>query len=424
MERPLPPVLVQKFGGTSVDGPERVRNAARRVLAARQAGYAVVVVVSAPGDMTDRLLEQARELSPRPNPRELDVLLSTGEQISIALMAMALEAMGQPAVSLTGLQAGIRTDGVHGKARILRVDPDRILAELRQGKVVVVAGFQGVDPQLDITTLGRGGSDLTAVALAAALGAEGCEIFTDVDGVYTADPRIVPGARRLDVISHEEMLELASLGAQVMQARSVEYAMRLGVALRVRSSFSDGPGTWIRRDPYVEHVPVVTGVACDRKTARITLLGLPDRPGVAHGLFAAVAERQVNVDLIIQSAQREGRTDISFTVPEDEFDPALEAARRVAADLGAQAVEHDRDIAKVSVVGAGMLNTPGVAARIFGALAEAGINIQLVGCSEIKVSCVVARSEAERAVRALHDAFGLDRSGQWQPAAPGRRADA
>ncbi|HEX6989895.1 MAG TPA: aspartate kinase, partial [Bacillota bacterium] len=337
----------------------------------------------------------------------LDVLLSTGEQISIALVAMALEAAGQPALSLTGRQAGIRTDGVHGKARILRVDPDRVLEGLAAGRVVVVAGFQGVDPEEDITTLGRGGSDLTAVALAAALQAQACEIYTDVDGVYTADPRIVPDARRLEVINHAEMLELASLGAQVMQARSIEYAMRLGVDLRVRSSFVDGPGTWIRRDAYMEHVPVVTGVTCDRHTAKITVIDLPDRPGTAWDLFAAVADRQVNVDLIIQSASRGGTVDLSFTVPEDEFEAAREAAEAAAQALGASGIITDTGIAKVSVVGAGMMNTPGVAARIFEALGRAGINIGLIGCSEIKVSCVVARDQADAAVRALHEAFGL-----------------
>lgn len=404
---PREPILVQKFGGTSVRGPERIRNAVNRILAARRGGYAVVVVVSAPGGMTDDLLAQARELNPNPSRRELDVLLSTGEQISIALVAMALEAAGQPAMSLTGLQAGIYTDGVHGKARILRVDPERVSEGLRAGRVVVVAGFQGVDPEHDITTLGRGGSDLTAVALAAALKAEACEIYTDVDGVYTADPRIVPGARRLEAVTHAEMLELASLGAQVMQARSIEYAMRLGVDLRVRSSLVEGPGTWIRRDAYVEHIPVVTGVTCDRKTAKITVLDLPDRPGAAWELFAAVADRQVNVDLIIQSASRDGTVDLTFTVPEDEFQAAQEAAAQAARSLGAAGIATDDGIAKVSVVGAGMMNTPGVAARIFGALGQAGINIDLIGCSEIKVSCVVAREQAEAAVRVLHDAFDL-----------------
>ncbi|MFS8570145.1 MAG: aspartate kinase [Thermaerobacter sp.] len=401
------PIIVQKFGGTSVDGPQRIRNVVKHILAARQRGYRVVVVVSAPGDMTDDLLAQARELNPDPNRRELDVLLSTGEQISIALVAMALEAAGQPALSLTGLQAGIYTDGAHGKARILRVDPERVLEGLDEGRVVVVAGFQGVDPEQDITTLGRGGSDLTAVALAAALNAEACEIFTDVDGVYTADPRIVPNARRLDAITHAEMLELASLGAQVMQARSIEYAMRLGVDLRVRSSLVDGPGTWIRRDAYVDHIPVVTGVTCDRKTAKITVIDMPDRPGAAWELFSAVADRQVNVDLIIQSASRNGTVDLTFTVPEDEFAAAREAAEAAARSLGASGISTDTNIAKVSVVGAGMMNTPGVAARIFGALGQAGINIDLIGCSEIKVSCVVAREKAEAAVRVLHDAFNL-----------------
>lgn len=404
------PVLVQKFGGTSVNGPERVRRAAERAIAARQQGYAVVMVVSAPGKMTDELLAQARELNPRPSRRELDVLLSTGEQISIAYMAMALEALGQPALSLTGLQAGIKTDDNHGNARILEVDARRVVAGLQEGRVVVVAGFQGVDAGQDITTLGRGGSDLTAVALAAALGAEACEIYTDVDGVYTADPRVVPEARPLAAITPEEMLELASLGAQVLQPRSVEYAMRLDVPLVVRSAFGSGPGTQIRRDAYVNDMPVVSGVTCDKNTAKIAVLGVPDQPGVAYALFKAVADRSINVDLIIQTASRNGRADMSFTVPDEEFEGAREAAEEVAAQLGAEGVSGSRDIAKVSVVGAGMMNTPGVAAQIFGALGDAGINIEMIGCSEIKVSCVVPRADAERAVRTLHSAFNLDRS--------------
>lgn len=409
------PVLVQKFGGSSVDGVDRIRNAAGHVLAALEEGYAVAVVVSAPGDTTDELLAKAREIDRHPDPRELDVLLSTGEQISIALMAMALQAMGQPAISLTGIQAGIRTDDVHGKASILGVDTERIIKHLNDGKVVVVAGFQGYNERFDITTLGRGGSDLTAVALAAALKAEVCEIYTDVDGVYTADPRIVPDARVLPVISHAEMLELASLGAQVMQARSIEYAMRLDVPIRVRSSFlkrRHNAGTLIRRDPYVDQLPVVTGVTCDRKTSKITIYGLPDRPGIAYRVLAAVAEKNINVDLIIQSAPRRGLADLSFTVSDDDFEAALVAAREVAAEIGAEGVESDSNIAKISIVGAGMMNTPGVAARMFGALGGKGINIQMVGCSEIKVSCVIARENADEAVRVLHDTFGLGETGQ------------
>lgn len=405
------PVIVQKFGGSSVADTERIRNATKHVLSAREDGYAVVVVVSAPGDMTDELIEMARELQQRPNPRELDMLLSTGEQISIARMAMALEAAGQPAISLTGPQAGIRTNGVYGKATITRVNPARVIDGLKAGKVVVVAGFQGLDDNFDINTLGRGGSDLTAVALAAALDAEVCEIYTDVDGVYTADPRIVPKARRLDVISHAEMLEMASLGAQVMQARSIEFAMRLDVPIRVRSSFLDrkeNPGTLIRRDPYVDRIPsVVTGVTCDRDTAKITLHGLPDRPGIAYRVLSAVADRHINVDLIIQSAPRDGLADLSFTVAGNDFEAALEVINQVAADVGAQGVSSDRNIAKVSIVGAGMMNTPGVAAQMFGALGSRAINIQMVGCSEIKVSCVIAREHAEEATRILHEAFGL-----------------
>lgn len=405
------PVIVQKFGGTSVADANRIRNASQHILAACRAGYHVVVVVSAPGSTTDDLLAMAREIQQHPNPRELDVLLSTGEQISIALMAMALEAQGQPAMSLTGPQAGIKTDGLFGKASIVNVDPQRVIEGLRAGKVVVVAGFQGYDANENINTLGRGGSDLTAVALAAALEAEACEIYTDVDGVYTADPRIVPNARPLEVISHAEMLELASLGAQVMQARSIEYAMRLDVPIRVRSSFPehrDRPGTLIRRDPYVEgRNPAVTGVTCDRKTSKITVYGLPDRPGMAYRVLSAVAARNINVDLIIQSAPRDGLADLSFTVADDDFEEALEVTRQVAAAVNAQGVSSDQDIAKISIVGAGMMNTPGVAAQMFGALGEAAINIQMVGCSEIKVSCVIERKHAEEAVRVLHEAFNL-----------------
>lgn len=405
------PIIVQKFGGTSVHGPAKLRNVARKVLAARDAGYAVVVVVSAPGKMTDELLQQASVLNSRPPARELDVLLSTGEQVSIALLSITLAAEGQPAVALTGWQAGIKTDAVHTKARILTVDTSRILRHLADGNVVVVAGFQGLNDNQDITTLGRGGSDLTAVALAAALEAEACEIYTDVDGVYTADPRIVPTARRLSHVSHAEMLEMASLGAGVMQASAIEYAMRLGVVLRVRSSADDGPGTWIGGDDAMLHNRVVTGVACDMNTAKVTLFGLPDRPGVAHKLFAAVAAKAVNVDLIIQTAGREaGTADLSFTVPAGELEKALEAAHAVAEELGGVRVVSRRDVAKVSIVGAGMMNTPGVAAKMFGALGDAGINIDLVGCSEIKVSCIINRDQAERATRVLHEAFELDQA--------------
>lgn len=399
---------VMKFGGTSVASPERVKHVAGRVAAARRAGHDVVAVVSAPGDTTDDLLALARAVHPRPPRRELDVLLSTGEQISIALLAMALDALGVPAVSLTGAQGGILTDATHARARILAVDPRRIRAALDAGQVAVVAGFQGVDPQQDITTLGRGGSDLTAVALAAALKADHCEIYTDVDGIFTADPRIVPEARRLDAIGYEEMMELASLGAQVMQLRAVEYGREHGVRIHVRSTFKEGPGTVIREDETMERKRVVTGVACDKNTAKVTILGVPDRPGVAHQLFAALAADDINVDMIIQSSPRRVTADMSFTVPADDLDRALEIARRVAQELGAEGAVGDADVAKVSIVGAGMISTPGVAAEMFGILAREGINIEMIGSTEIKVSCVVRKARADDATRALHKGFRLD----------------
>lgn len=401
------PVLVQKFGGTSVADAAGVRRAAQRAIAARRRGNHVVMVVSAPGKMTDELVDRGKELNPAPQKRELDVLLSAGEQVSMALMAMALEALGQPAVSLTGRQAGIKTDDNYGNARIVQLDPARVAAGLQAGKIVIVAGFQGFNSADDITTLGRGGSDLTAVALAAALQAQACEIYTDVAGVYTADPRVVPAARPLEAITPEEMLELASLGAQILQPRSIEYAMRLNVPLVVRSANEHGPGTLVRRDAYMNGMPPVTGVTCDRQTAKIAVLGIPDQPGVAYDLFNAVAEEKINVDLIIQTASRDGRADMSFTVPDADYDAALAAAEKVARRLEAEGVSGARNIAKVSVVGAGMMNTPGVAAQIFGALGKAGINIEMIGCSEIKVSCVVPREQAEDAVRTLHDAFEL-----------------
>ena len=401
-------LVVQKYGGSSLADAERIKRVAERVVARRRRGDDIVVVVSAMGDTTDELRDLAFQISPVPPPRELDMLLTAGERISMALLAMAIHNLGFEARSYTGSQAGVITTATHGRARIIDITPGRLRSALDEGAIAIVAGFQGIaQTTKDVTTLGRGASDTTAVALAAALNAEACEIFTDVDGVYTADPRIVPNARRLDAITHAEMLELASLGAQVMQARSIEYAMRLGVDLRVRSSLVDGPGTWIRRDAYVDHIPVVTGVTCDRKTAKITVIDMPDRPGAAWELFSAVADRQVNVDLIIQSASRSGTVDLTFTVPEDEFAAAREAAEAAARSLGASGISTDTNIAKVSVVGAGMMNTPGVAARIFGALGQAGINIDLIGCSEIKVSCVVAREKAEAAVRVLHDAFNL-----------------
>lgn len=401
-------LVVQKYGGTSVATAERVRHVAGRVVATRRAGHAVVVVVSAPGDMTDELIARAREISPRPPARELDMLMAVGEQISIALLSMAIQELGQEAISLTGSQVRILTDGVHTKARILEVDRRRLDAELARGRVVVVAGFQGVTPDHEITTLGRGGSDVTAVALASALGAEVCEIFTDVEGVFSADPRVVPEARKLDVVSYDEMLEMASSGAVVLQTRSVEYAKHYRVRLHVRSTWSEEPGTIVEEVPTMERVRLVTGVTHDLDVARITIRDLPDIPGIAHRIFSALAARHINVDMIVQTASRGGRADISFTVTKADAAPAEEVTREVAREIGAAEVAASQDVAKVSIVGAGMASNPGVAATMFGALAGEGINIQMISTSEIKVSCVVSAGDVHRAVRAVHRAFSLD----------------
>ncbi len=401
-------LIVQKYGGTSVATAERVRHVAGRVVATRRAGHEVVVVVSAPGDMTDELIARAREISLRPPARELDMLLAVGEQISIALLSMAIQELGQEAISLTGSQVRILTDGVHTKARILEVDRRRIDAELARGRVVVVAGFQGVTPDHEITTLGRGGSDVTAVALASALGAAACEIYTDVAGVFSADPRVVPEARKLDVVSYDEMLEMASSGAVVLQTRSVEYAKHYRVRLHVRSTWSEEPGTIVEEVPTMERVRLVTGVTHDLDVARITIRDVPDVPGIAHRIFSALAARHINVDMIVQTASRNGRADISFTVTKADAALAEEVTREVAREIGAGKVAAARDVAKVSIVGAGMASNPGVAATMFGALAGEGINIQMISTSEIKISCVVAAADVHRAVRAVHRAFSLD----------------
>jgi len=414
-------IIVQKFGGTSVADAERVRNVARRVVRTRDAGYAPVVVVSAQGDTTDLLLAKAHEITDRPSGRELDMLLATGEQVSMALLAMAVQALGYPAVSLTGAQVGILTDEAHTKAKIVDVDGSRILRELERGNIVIVAGFQGVTPGDDITTLGRGGSDTTAVALAAALGAEACEIYTDVDGVFSADPRLVPQARKLDEISYDEMLELASLGARVLHLRCVEIARKFGVPLHVRSSFHDRPGTLVRAGAAaagrgqgagcpeegvsVEKGRIVTGIAHNADVAKVTLKGVPDRPGIAARLFGALAAREVNVDMIIQSASRRGINDISFTVSRSDLPTAVEVAEEVRQELDAEAVEHDTGVAKVAIVGAGMISHPGVAARMFRTIADQGVNIQMISTSDISISCVIEAGDVERVVRALHRAF-------------------
>jgi aspartate kinase len=398
-------VIVQKYGGSSVATPERIIRVAERVKGAWRRGP-VAVVVSAMGDTTDDLLALLRQVSDAPPPREVDLLLAAGEQISAALLAAALEARGVPARALLGWQAGIATDGIHGKARIAGVDPERVRATIAEGAVAVVAGFQGVHAG-EITTLGRGGSDTTAVALAAALGCPRCEIYSDVDGVYTADPRVVPAARRLSAIGYDEMMEMAHLGAQVLQIRAVELAEATGLVIVARSSFTDGPGTEIREVGATESEMTVRGVTGSRNIAKVTIRGVPDRPGFAHRLFAALAGHSVNVDTIVQSAPRDGRSDIIFTVARDDLPRTFEVARAAAAEVGAEAAAEE-DVAMVSVVGAGMVTRPGVAATMFGALAEAGVNIEAITTSEIKISCMIRAADLEKAVRAVHAAFGLD----------------
>lgn len=399
-------IVVQKYGGTSVADANRLRNVARRVIQTYKKGFAPVVVVSAQGDTTDILLQKAYEISPNPSARELDMLLSTGEQISIALLAMAIEAQGYAVISLTGGQVGIRTDDTHTKAKIVGIDTRRILRELGAGRIVIVAGFQGVNQEEDITTLGRGGSDTSAVALAAILEAESCEIYTDVDGVYSADPRIVPGARKLAAISYDEMLELASLGARVLHLRSVEIAKKYGVPIHVRSSFSESLGTMVVEEVTgMENAPVVTGIAHTTDVAKVTVMGVPDRPGVAASLFAALAGRAVNVDMIIQSASRAGINDISFTVAKTDIDAAVEAARALQKELGAEGVAAESGVGKVSIVGAGMISHPGVAATMFRVMASEGVNIQMISTSDISISCVIDAAFVEKVVRALHKVF-------------------
>ena len=398
-------LIVQKYGGTSVADVERIRNVARRVSACRQGGDDLVVVVSAMAGETNRLLGLARDVSPDPDRRESDVLVSTGEQVTTALLAMALTHLGCPAVSLLGHQVRIATDSAFGKARIQSIDDARIRAELAAGKVVVVAGFQGVDDGDNITTLGRGGSDTSAVALAAALRADSCEIYTDVDGVYTSDPRICPHARKLERIAYEEMLELASLGAKVLQIRSVEFAKRYAVPVHVRSSFTDTPGTWVVAEEASMENILVSGVTSERDEAKITLLRVPDQPGLAARIFGPIADANIVVDMIIQNASAAGTTDLTFTVPKADFRQAMTLVETLARDIGAAGIRTDESVAKVSIVGLGMRSHAGVAAKMFRTLAEVGINIQMICTSEIKTSVVVDAKFVELAVRVLHDAF-------------------
>ena len=397
--------IVQKFGGSSVADAARIQRVAGILAETRRAGHQVVAVLSAQGDTTDELIEKARDLNPAPSPRELDALLCVGEQISVALMAMALEAMGEPTVSLTGWQIGLCTDSRHGAARIRSIDGARLLRELEAGKIVLVCGFQGIDEAGDQTTLGRGGSDTSAVAIAAALGADKCQIYTDVEGVYTADPRHVPGARKLAAVSYDEMLELASLGNQVLHNRSVELAKRYGVDLEVRSSFVRAPGTVVKEELTPMERMIISGVAKDTDIARFTVRGLPDRPGAALRLFALLSGADINVDLILQSAGTEGRSDLSFTLRRDDAVKARALLDANAAALGYRGLAVDADVAKVSIVGAGLMDAPGMAVRMFEALAEAGVNIQMIASSEIKLSVLLRRAEADAAVQAIHRRF-------------------
>jgi len=402
-------LVVQKYGGSSVANPKRIKKVAQRVSEYYNAGHQVVVVVSAMGDTTDELLELMEEISPNPPAREVDMLLSTGEQVSIALLSMALYELGVPAVSLTGPQAGISTDEVYTKARITEIKPTKIQKALAAGKVVVVAGFQGVNNEGDITTLGRGGSDTTAVALAAALNADVCEIYTDVDGVYTADPRIVPEARKIKEISYEEMLELASLGAVVLQPRSVDFARNYKVEVHVRSSFNYNEGTVLKEEKDLEKKGVVTGVAHDKNVVKIGVFGVPDQPGVAYRLFSELAAHNINVDMIIQSAgKEEGQNDISFTIGKNDLPKTLEILEELTKKLAAKGYSYDDKVAKVSIVGAGMVTYPGVAAKMFEALYEENINIHMISTSEIKVSCIIDIEVVEKAVNAIHKKFELN----------------
>ena len=410
-------LLVQKFGGTSVADSDKILAAARRAIQAHQRGDLVLVVVSARGHTTDELIGLAREITENPPAREMDMLLSTGEQVSVALMAMAIESLGVPAISFTGAQIGLVTDSFHTKARIRNISTERIALALGEGKIVIVAGFQGVDENYNITTLGRGGSDTTAVALAAVLGADACEIYTDVDGVYTTDPRVVPEARKIDRISYDEMLELASLGAGVMHSRSIEFAKKYGVPIHVRSSFADAPGTWIVDERDARRLGVaVTGAALAKDEARITIRGVPDRPGVVHAIFRTIAAANIVVDMIVQNVSTGGTTEVSFTVDRGDLPETLRAAEAAAHEIGATEITHDPDVAKISVVGLGMRTHTGVATAMFEALADAGVNLQMITTSEIKISVLVDRASAVPALRVVHRAFLLERHQNAQPA--------
>ncbi len=400
-------IIVQKFGGTSVADATKIQNVARRVILEHEKGSRVVVVVSAMGDATDRLMRLAHQISVDPSDRELAMLLSTGEQVSIALLAMAVSELGYQAISLTGTQVGIVTGGFYSEARIRHINEKRILSELDRGSIVILAGFQGVSIDNEITTLGRGASDTTATAVAATLGADRCEIYTDVDGVYTADPRVVPNARKLDRITYDEMFEMAQLGAKVLHSRSVEIAKKFDVLLHVRSSFCEDEGTAIVKDNDMIEEVVISGVTSDKDQAKISLIGLPDSPGVAARVFQEVAIAKINIDMIIQNAGQDETADISFTIAEKHFETTLEIVENLKHDIGYPSIRTDKTIAKVSAIGIGMQSHVGIAAHMFDALGKEGINIQMISTSEIKISCAIDQRDTERAVRAVHNQFNL-----------------
>ena len=414
-------LIVQKYGGTSVADPDRIRAVAEHIAFTKRHGNDVVVVVSAMGKTTDNLIKLANDVSRTQPGREMDMLLTTGERISMAVLCMALADMGIEAMSFTGSQVGIITDTVHTKAKILEVKGDRVRDALAQGRVCVVAGFQGISTDKEITTLGRGGSDTTAVALAAALDADSCEIYTDVTGVFTADPRIVPMARKLSHVNFDEMLEMAGAGSKVLALRSVEFARNHNVPIQVRSSFTWEPGTWVTsQEPKMED-PIISGVVTDTSEAKVTVVAVPDRPGISAALFEPLAAANVNVDMIVQNVSHDGRTDISFTIPKADADAAKTIVERVAREVGAEGVEHDAGIAKISLVGAGMKTSPGIAAKMFRVLADEGVNIQMISSSTIRISVVTAAADVETAARTLHTAFGLDSGQAYSAPLPERK---
>ncbi len=408
-------LVVQKFGGTSVRDVERIRNVADRVAKVKAAGDDVVVVVSAVAGETDRLLEMAHKISSHPAEREVDMLLSSGERVASALLALGLQEKGFKAQAFTGRQVGILTDNLHTRARIERISADRVRDAIDQGIIPVIAGFQGINERSDVTTLGRGGSDLTAVALAAALKADRCDIYTDVDGVYTTDPNLVPDARRMDRISYEEMMEMASLGAKVLQARSVEFAAKFQVPLHVVSSLKEGNGTWVMKEDRSMEQVVVSGVTYDKNQAKITIAGVPDRPGIAAQLFGGIAGSGILVDMILQNVSQDGLTDISFTVPKEDARKAMGLTEEIAGEIKSREPQLEEDIANVSIIGVGMRTHSGVAAKMFSVLSREGINILMISTSEIKISCVIHAKYTELAVRALHDSFELGNKGSGTP---------